>query len=144
MLDSLIGTHHSFASLILRIVLGYIFVAHGYPKLFKKDFGPRGFAAFLKNLNIAPAPFWAYAVGISEFFGGLLLIVGLLTRLDAFLIACVMTVAMWKVKFKTGLFAKTMEGGWVGGYELDLSLWVIAVALMVSGGGTFSLDSLLR
>ena len=144
MLENLIGTHHSFAALVLRVVLGIVFVAHGYPKLFKKEFGPKGFAAFLKNLNIPAPMFWAYGVGISEFFGGIFLIIGLVTRVDAFLIACVMAVAMGKVKFKTGLFAKTMEGGWVGGYELDLSLWAIAVALLVSGGGVFSLDHLLQ
>ncbi len=144
MLDSLIGIHHSFAALVLRIVLGIIFVAHGYPKLYKKDFGPKGFAAFLKNLNVVPPLFWAYAVGITEFFGGLCLILGIWTQLASFLIACIMMAAMWKVKFKTGLFAKTMEGGWVGGYELDLSLGAIAVGLTVSGGGVFSLDHLLR
>jgi len=144
MLDELIGTHHSFSALVLRLVLGYVFVAHGYPKLFKKEFGPRGFSAFLTNLEIPFPLFFAYVVGISEFFGGLLLILGFLTRLGAFLVACVMIVAMWKVKWKTGLFAKTMEGGWVGGYELDLSLFVIALALMASGAGVFSVDHLLR
>lgn len=144
MLDSLIGTHPSFAALVLRVVVGIIFIAHGYPKLFKKEFGPKGFSMFLRNLNIPQPTFFAYVVGISEFFGGILLIAGLLTRLAAFLIMCIMVVAMWKVKFKTGLLAKSMEGGWVGGYELDLALWAIATALVVSGGGVFSLDQLLR
>ena len=144
MFDTLIGTHHSFAALVLRLVLGIIFVAHGYPKLFKKEFGPKGFSAFLKNIGIPLPIFFAYVVGISEVVGGLLLILGLWTRLGAFLIACIMIVAMWKVKFKTGLFAKTMEGGWVGGYELDLALFAIAIALTVAGGGVFSLDQLLK
>ncbi len=68
MLDSLIGTHHSFAALLLRIVLGIIFIAHGYPKLFKKELGPKGVSGFFKSLGI-PAPlFFAYVVGIVEFF----------------------------------------------------------------------------
>jgi putative oxidoreductase len=144
MLDTLIGTHHSFAALALRVVLGYIFINHGHPKLFKKDFGPRGFSGFLKNLKIPFPLFFSYAVGVSEFFGGLLLVLGLVTRLDAFLIAVIMLIAIWKVKFRTGLTAKVIEGGRVGGYELDLSLLAIAVALLVVGGGTFSLDHLLE
>ncbi|MGA9364762.1 MAG: DoxX family protein [Bacteroidota bacterium] len=144
MLDAIIGTHHSFAALVLRLVLGYIFINHGWPKLFKKEFGPKGLAGFLKTLNIPFPLLFAYAAGIAEFFGGVLLILGLLTRVDALLIAIVMIVAMWKVKFKTGLMTRVMEGNRVGGYELDLALFAIAVALIVSGGGTFSLDCFLR
>jgi putative oxidoreductase len=144
MFDVIIGTHHSFAALVLRVIVGYIFIHHGYPKLFKKDFGPKGFAGVLKNLNIPLSLFFSYAAGITEFFGGVLLILGILTRLDALLIAIVMVVAMWKVKFKTGLLTKVMESGRAGGYELDLALFASAVALFVSGGGTFSIDYLLR
>ena len=144
MLENLIGTHHSLAALLLRVVLGIVFIAHGHPKLFKKEFGPKGFGGFLKNLKIPFPLFFSYAVGISEFFGGVLLIVGLWTRIPALLIAIIMIVAIWKVKFRTGLLAKAMEGGWVGGYELDLALFAIAVALLVSGGGAFSLDHLLQ
>jgi putative oxidoreductase len=144
MLDGLIGTHHSFAALVLRAIVGCIFVNHGYPKLFKRDFGPKGFAGVLKNLNIPFPLFFSYVAGIAEFFGGVLIIFGFLTRVDALLIAIVMAVAIWKVKFKTGLLTKVMEGGWTGGYELDLALFAIAFALLISGGGTFSLDYLLQ
>lgn len=144
MLDSLIGTHHSFAALLLRIVLGIIFIAHGYPKLFKKELGPKGVSGFFKSLGI-PAPlFFAYVVGIVEFFGGLLLVIGLWTRLFGLLIAIDMIVATWKVKFKSGLISKVMEGGWVGGYEFELALFAIAVALAASGAGVFSVDHLWR
>jgi len=144
MLDAIIGTHHSFAVLVLRVTVGYIFMHHGYPKLFQKAFGPKGFAGALKTLNVPLPLFFSYAAGIAEFFGGALLILGLLTRLDALLIAIVMVVAMWKVKFKTGLLTRVMETGRAGGYELDLALFASAVALFVSGGGTFSIDYLLR
>jgi putative oxidoreductase len=143
MLDGLVGTHHSFAALVLRVVVGYIFVHHGYPKLFQEDFGPKGFAGVLKTLNVPLPIFFSYAAGIAEFFGGALLILGLLTRLDALLIAIVMSVAMWKVKFKTGLLTRVMESGRAGGYELDLALFGSAVALFVTGGGSFSIDSFL-
>jgi putative oxidoreductase len=142
MLDTLIGTHASLAALILRIVLGVVFVAHGYPKLFKEP-GPKGVSGFLQTLKV-PAPlFFAYVVGIVEFFGGILVIIGLLTRPAAILIAINMLVAMWTLKFKTGLVSKVMEGGWVGGYELDLVLFAMALALAVSGAGAFSIDRLL-
>jgi putative oxidoreductase len=144
MLDSLIGTHHSFAAVVLRVVVGYIFMHHGYPKLFKKDFGPKAFSGILKNLNIPFPLMFAYLAGIAEFFGGAFLIVGLFTRLAALLIAIVMIVAMWKVKFKTGLLTNVLEGGRTGGYELDLALFASAVALFVSGGGSFSIDYFLR
>jgi len=144
MFDNLVGTHHSFAALVLRVILGYIFIAHGYPKLFKKEFGPKGFAGFLKNLKIPFPVFFSYVVGLSEFFGSMFIILGLWTRLFALFIAIIKIVAMWKVKFTTGLLAKVMEGGWVGGYELDLALFAIAFTLVIIGGGSFSLDALLR
>ena len=140
MINHLIGFHPSFSALVLRLVLGIIFVAHGYPKLFKKDFGPKGFAGFLQNMGVPAPTFFAYLVGSVEFYGGLLLIAGLFTRLAALAIAINMIVAMWKVKFKTGLIAKVMEGGWVGGYELDLALLAMAFVLTIFGSGKFSID----
>ena len=142
MLYSLIGWHPSFSALILRLALGAVFIAHGYPKLFKAP-GPKGFAQWLGSLKI-PAPlFFAYVVGIAEFFGGILLVLGLCTRLAALLIAVNMIVATWKVKFKTGLVTKVMEGSWAGGFELDMSLFAMAVALAATGAGSFSVDALL-
>lgn len=141
MLDNLLGFHFGSATLLLRLVLGIIFVVHGYAKLFK-DPGPKGTSSFLQSLKI-PAPlFFAYVVGVVEFFGGVLVILGLLTRLAALLIAINMVVATWKVKFKTGLVTKVMEGGWSGGYELDLALFAIAVVLALLGGGRFAIDRL--
>ena len=142
MLDTLIGWHPSFAILALRLFLGSVFMAHGYPKLFK-DPGPKGVSVFLRSLKFPIPLFFAYALGIAEVFGGLLLLAGLFTRLAALVIAVVMLVAMWKVKFRTGLLAKVVEGGRVGGYELDLGYFVIAISLAAIGGGVFSLDRLL-
>ena len=140
MINHLIGFHPSFSALVLRLVLGIVFIAHGYPKLFKKDFGPKGFSGFLQTIGV-PAPlFFAYVVGIVEFFGGLLLIIGLGTRLAALFIAMSLLVAIWKVKFKTGLVSRVMEGGWVGGYELDLALLAMAFVLVILGSGKFSFD----
>ena len=142
MISALLDMHPSLAELLLRVVLGVVFMSHGYPKLFKAP-GPAGFAAQLKNINV-PAPLlFAYVVGSVEFFGGFLVIVGLLTRAASVLIAINMIVAMWKIKFKTGLVTKVMEGGWAGGYELDLALCSIAVSLALTGPGVFSIDHLV-
>ncbi len=139
MINSLFGFHPSFTMLVLRIVLGIIFIVHGYPKLFKAP-GPQGLAGYLKSIGIPAALLFAYVVGIVEFFGGVFLVLGLLTRWAAIGIAINMLVAMAKVKFKTGFVTKVMEGGWTGGYELDLSLFAIAVTLIFLGAGKFSLD----
>ena len=64
------------APFILRLVLGIIFIVHGYPKLFKA-FGQT--AGFFESVGIKPAKFWVVVVGISEFFGGIALLVGFLT-----------------------------------------------------------------
>ena len=143
MLSDLFGIHLSFSALLLRIVLGIIFIVHGYPKLFKKDFGPRGFSGFLKNIGVPSPLLFAYVVAIVEFFGGALLIIGLFTRLSAIAIAINMFVAIWKVKGKTGLVTKVMEGGWAGGYELDLALMIMAIVLIIMGAGIFSIDHII-
>ncbi len=140
MLNHIIGFHPSLTGLLLRLALGVIFVAHGYPKLFKKEAGPKGTAAFLSSVGIPAALFFAYVVGIVEFFGGILLILGLFTRAVGIAIAINMLVAMARVKFKTGLTAKVMEGGWVGGFELDLALFTMALVLALFGAGNFSID----
>lgn len=139
MINSLFGFHPSLTLLVLRIIIGIIFIAHGYPKLFKSP-GPQGMAGYLKSLNV-PAPIlFAYIVGVVEFFGGIALVLGLLTRYAAIFIAINMLGAMTKVKFKTGLVTKVMEGGWAGGFELDLALFGIAFALIFLGAGKFSVD----
>ncbi len=139
MINTFFGFHPSFVMLVLRLVIGIIFIAHGYTKLFKAP-GPQGTAGYLKSLNI-PAPLlFAYVVGIVEFFGGIFLVLGLFTRYAGIAIAVNMLVAMSKVKFRTGLVTKVMQGGWAGGFELDLSLFSIALAMIFLGGGKFSVD----
>lgn len=118
----------NFAPLILRVVLGVIFIVHGWPKLFKDN---SGFAGFLETLGFKPGIFWAYLVAAVEFFGGVLLVLGFLTQLAAALIALEMLVVIFKVKFQKGL---------ADGYEFDLALLAMAVSLMLLGPGAWSLD----
>lgn len=118
------------APFILRVVLGIIFVVHGYPKLFKA-FSQT--IKFFESIGIKPAKFWVLIVGISEFFGGIFLLTGFLTQISAGLIAIVRLVAIYvKVrKFKKGL---------IDGYEFDLILLAAALALILLGPGAFSID----
>ena len=114
----------------LRIGLAVIFIAHGYPKLFKKD-NFLGTAQFFESVNIKPGKFWVIFVGVTEFFGGILLFAGLFTQLVALFLVVDMLVAILKVNLKKGL---------VRGYEFELILLLSALALVVLGAGAFSLD----
>ena len=114
--------------LILRVVFGLIFVAHGKRKLFG---GLANTAQFFASIGLKPAKLLAIVVSFVEFFGGILVIIGLFTQVAAALIGVVMIVAILKVKLKKGL---------VDGYEFDLILLACALALFVLGGGNFSLD----
>jgi putative oxidoreductase len=122
-----------------------IFIPHGYSKVFGAG-GPAAFAADMPGYHI-PA-FFGYLAAYSEFFGAILLIVGLLTRLDAFLLACTMAVAVAVVQLPDALngaqpgankFFEAMKG-----IEMPLSLFAGCSALMLIGGGRFSLDAILR
>src|SRR3989338_8964949 len=120
-----------FAPFLLRVVLGLVFIAHGYPKLFG---GFTQTVGFFESVGIKPAKFWVFVVGAVEFFGGVALVVGFLTQIAAALIAINMLVAtiyVKKIKFKKGL---------VDGYEFDLILLAAALALLFLGPGAFSID----
>lgn len=118
------------AHFILRVVLGALFVAHGYPKLFKNF---SGVAGWFDSIGLKPGKFWALVAGSVEFFGGLLLILGAWVQLVGILLAVMMLVAMWKAKW--GRVGLTDQGGW----ELDLIYLVAALALVMMGGGMYSI-----
>lgn len=120
------------ALLILRLVLGVIMVAHGYPKVFG---GLHRHVGFVVSLGL---PGWlAYLSAVAEFFGGILVIIGLFTRCAAIAILIDLLVAIWKVHWKHGLLAE-------GGYQFPLALAAIAFALIFIGGGPIALDSIRR
>src|SRR6202042_1023502 len=120
------------ALLLLRLGLGIIFVFHGYPKLFThtretmQGFAHMGFPAY-----------FAYIAGVFEFFGGLLLIVGLFTRIAGLLLAIEMAIAIWRVHLPQGPILD------VHNYELPLALFVGAFTLAAVGAGLISMDHLL-
>jgi putative oxidoreductase len=116
------------ALLVMRLVLGAVMVGHGYPKVFG---GLHHHAQFVASLGL---PAWmGYLSAFAEFFGGLLVLLGLLTRLSAFAICIDMAVAIWKVHWHNGLMGQK-------GYEFPLALAALAFALIFLGGGPVALD----
>lgn len=133
------------ALLILRAALGVIFVMHGSQKVLGL-FGGQGLQATVQNfqthLGIPPA--LAYTACFTEFFGGIALILGLLTRLAALGIGITMGVALWKVHLAHGFFVNwACKEGVKHGYEYNLALLAMSAALILMGGGSYSIDAKL-
>ncbi len=118
------------ALLVLRLVLGIIMIAHGWGKVFG---GLSHHVQMVSNLGL---PGWlAYFSAAAEFFGGILVVAGLLTRCAALAIIIDMTVAIWKVHWKNGLMGDH-------GYQFPLAVAAIAFALIFFGAGPIAFDSL--
>jgi len=141
MLQKLIRTENSGAIAVLRIVLGVVFFAHGAQKMLGW-FGGNGFsgtmAFFTGSLHI-PAVFAFLAIA-AEFFGGIGLLLGLLTRVAAFGIAINMLVAIFKVHLQNGFFANWFGEQKGEGIEFHLLVLAITTLLMIKGSGAFSID----
>ncbi|HEX7002635.1 MAG TPA: DoxX family protein [Trueperaceae bacterium] len=127
------------ALLVLRVVIGLLFVGHGAQKLFGwfGGHGLAGTAGWLGSMNLKPAPLWAFAAGASEFFGGLFLTLGLLTPIGGIAVIAAMLVATLLVHLQNGLWNTN------GGYELPLVFSAGALTLILAGPGAYSLDALL-
>jgi putative oxidoreductase len=127
------------ALLALRVVVGLFFVGHGAQKLFGSfgGHGLEGTAGFFDSIGMGPGRRNAIAAGGAEFFGGLLLVLGLATPLAAAMIIAVMLVAVAKVHAK--------NGPWVtdSGFEYNAVLIATAFALAGAGPGEISLDDAL-
>jgi putative oxidoreductase len=114
--------------LVLRIVLGAVMIGHGYHKIFG---GLPHHVDLVKHLGMPG--WWAYLSVGAEFFGGILVLAGLLTRVAALAICIDLGVAIAKVHWKHGLLGD-------GGYEFPLSVAAIAFALIFFGAGPIALD----
>ena len=141
MLDKLFQTDANWVVTIARIVLGVVIFAHGAQKMLGW-FGGYGFSGtmgfFTKTLGI-PAPL-AFLAICAEFFGGLGLILGLLSRFAALGIGVNMLVAVAMFHWQFGLFANwsgTQKGE---GFEFHLMVLAIVLAIIVRGAGALSLD----
>jgi putative oxidoreductase len=116
--------------LLLRLVLGTIMIAHGSQKVFG---GMPRFQTMVSGMGL---PAWlAYLSAAAEFGGGILVLLGLLTRCAAFAITIDLVVAIIKVHAKAGLRGP-------GGFEFPLSVAAIAFALIFFGPGPISLDTI--
>lgn len=134
------------AALILRVAAGLIFLPHGWSKLSSAG-GAGAFAADMAA-NYGIPVFFGHAAVWAEVAGAALLIVGLLTRLDALLLAGTMSVAAFVVLLPDALYE--VPAGSIKAFvvlraiELPFSLLAICAALTLIGGGRFSIDHLLR
>ena len=121
---------------LIRFFTGLILMPHGAGKLFGW-FGGRGIegtAAGFAKMGLEPALPLATLVGVTEFFGGLLVAIGLLTRPAAIGIVAIIAVAVFQVHLKNGFF-------WFnGGYEYPLLWGIIGIAILFRGGGALSVD----
>jgi putative oxidoreductase len=134
------GFANSLGLLMLRLVLGWIFFYHGSQKVFGAFGGmgmggEHGFVAIITGLHlpVLSAVAWAWMAACGEFFGGVFVFLGLLTRLAAVPIIVTMLVAIGSVTGSKGF----------AGYEFNLALIAMSVTLILTGGGLVSLDALL-
>jgi putative oxidoreductase len=130
------------AALVLRVALGATFIAHGGQKLFAwfGGGGIHGTTVFFRVVGIPAPDAFAYVVAITEFFGGVLLVVGFLTAVAALGLAIDMAVAFATVSHAFSFFSLTRVGY---GWELNLALFALAAALLIMGPGAWSVDAAL-
>ena len=123
----------------LRVCVGAVFLAHGAQKLFALWNGPglAGTTSLLTSLGL-PYPYpLAILLGVTEFTGGALLILGGLTRWVALALAIDMGIAIWKVHYLNGFFLNSSRGP---GVEFALVLVGALLSLLMTGPGALSWD----
>jgi putative oxidoreductase len=129
-LFSWLNRFQGLGALVMRLVLGVIMTAHGYTKII-----PSGaLYTFSHSVVHMQLPVWlGYVSAFTEFFGGMLLVLGLLTRIAAFMTAIDMAVAILKVHIHGGLLGPNS-------FALPLSLFAISLMLVFTGCGWLGLD----
>ena len=140
MLRRLTSTSASWAPVPLRLALGIAFIGHGAQKVLGSFNGP-GWTKWISMPAqqatlpfMRPASLWLGAAAVSELVGGVLVLLGLLTRVGAFLITCVMITAiiiLWPAFFPPA------------GIELAVAMLGMALALLITGGGQASVDRMI-
>jgi putative oxidoreductase len=122
------------AALVLRVVLGVAFIAHGYQKVF--GMGMSNVAGMFGQMGVPMAPIAGPFISLLELIGGCAVLFGIFTRLFGFLLACDMLGAILFVHGKNGYSLPK-------GFELVFDLFGLALALMFIGAGAYSIDALL-
>ena len=126
--------------LIIRILFGAAIAAHGAQKLFGwfGGYGLMGTGGFFDSLGFKPGIVFAAAAGLSEFIGGLLLVVGLFAPFGAAAVFAAMIVASISVHLKNGFFVQN------NGFEPAFLYGAVAIGLALTGAGAYSLDAILN
>ncbi|AEX23602.1 MULTISPECIES: DoxX family protein [Vibrio] len=140
LLQKITASNAGFSTLALRIPIGIIFMAHGSQKLFGwfGGYGLEGTGQWMASIGLGPGVLMAFLAGSGEFFGGLFILLGLLTRPAATVLSFTMLIAIFSVHFENGLFLAN------NGYEFGLALLAASVSLIFSGAGKAGLDNLLN
>jgi putative oxidoreductase len=133
----LCSTGSDLSLLPVRLGLGLVFMAHGSQKFFGiwGGYGLTGTATYMSKIGLEPGWFWAWLAAGGEWGGGLLVLAGLLTRFGALNVAVCMGVAMWLAQEHTFFQPE--------GVEYCLVLFLGALALLIGGGGRWSVDRLI-
>ncbi len=144
MLRTLFSTNPDWTLTIIRTILGVVFFAHGAQKLLGW-FGGAGLKETMRTMHdfLGLPPPLAFAAVAAEFFGGLGLIVGLLSRLAAVGIGVTMLAAIVMVHGRNGLFMDWFGARKNHGYEYHLLAIALALAVVARGSGALSLDRIL-
>lgn len=121
--------------LIIRIGLGVVFIYHGYGKVFSG--GHEGIAQLMAAKGAPFPPLLGWLAGLTEFFGGMLVLVGLLSRFWALGLGFVMVVAILTVHGPNGFDIRQ------SGYEYCFTLLLMSLSIFLGGPGAFSVDKLL-
>jgi len=125
--------------LIIRLVIGLLFVGHGAQKLFGwfGGYGLKGTGGWFESIGMKPGVTMALFAGLAELIGGVLFALGLLTPLAGIMIAGTMVMAIVKVHAPNGLWATS------NGYEYNLTLLAVAIGIALIGPGQYALDTFL-
>lgn len=126
--------------LVIRLVVGLLFIGHGAQKLFGwfGGYGPKGTGGWMESVGIKPGIVMAVVAGLMELVGGALFALGFVTPLAAVLITAAMLGAIVKVHGKNGLWITS------NGIEYQLVLIAVVIGIALTGAGSYSLDALIQ
>jgi putative oxidoreductase len=129
----------SLGLLVIRLVIGVLFIGHGAQKLLGwfGGHGLKGTGGWFESIGMKPGVTMALVAGLAELIGGILFTFGLLTPLAAILIAATMFMAIIKVHGQNGIWATS------NGYEYNLTLLAVAIGIALIGPGQYALDAIL-